>query len=149
MDPNNTSEGYTLGRLMATLERIQQEALNDVNASVVDRYFGAASATPNVVFVRLLKNARHHVRKAQDAPDKGGLIFLLDKLVDEMADRFDPNANGFPSYLPLEQQGLFVLGYHQMRKWLWMTNEERNEWEKAHPTAPRAYVWKTGRLTDR
>jgi CRISPR-associated protein Csd1 len=141
MDPNNPSEGYILGRLMAVLERIQQEAIDNVNASVVDRYFSGASATPKTVFVRLLKNARHHVTKAKDDDAKAGFIFLLDRLIDELASRFDPNRNGFPAHLDLEQQGLFVLGYHQMRKWLWMTKEERTEWEKKYPDAPRAYLW--------
>ena len=141
MDPNNLSEGYTLGRLMAVLERIQQEAINNVNASVVDRYFSGASATPKTVFVRLLKNARHHVTKAKDDEAKAGFIFRLDKLIDELASRFDPNRNGFPAHLDLDQQGLFVLGYHQMRKWLWMPREERAEWEKKYPDAPRTYVW--------
>ncbi len=145
MDPSNSSSGYTLGRLMAVLERMQQEAMENVNASVVDRYFSAASAAPKSVFVRLMKNARHHVRKAQDDPDRGGTVFRLDRLVDELADRFDPEQNGFPSHLDLEQQGLFVLGYHQMRRWLWMPGEERERWEKAHPSAPRAYLWKTSK----
>lgn len=148
MDPSHRSEGYTLGQLMAVIERLQQEALNPgaltenrINASVVDRYFGGASASPKSVFVRLLKNTRHHVRKARDNSGKGGLIFLLEKLLDELADQFDPKRNGFPAYLDLEQQGLFVLGYHQMRRWLWMNKEDRAEWEKSHPTAPSAYQW--------
>jgi CRISPR-associated protein Csd1 len=145
MDPSNSSSGYTLGRLMAVLERIQQEAMQNVNASVVDRYFSAASAAPKSVFVRLMKNTRHHVRKAQDDPDRGGTVFRLDRLVDELANQFDPKQNGFPSHLDLEQQGLFVLNYHQMRRWLWMPGEERERWEKAHPLAPRAYLWKTGK----
>jgi CRISPR-associated protein Csd1 len=141
MDATNTSPGYVLGRLMAVLERAQQEALGNPNASVVDRFFSGASATPKAVFVRLLKNARHHVRKAKDDPEKGGMVFRLERLIDDLADRFDPKHNGFPSHLDLEQQGLFVLGYHQMRKWLWMTREERAAWEQANPDAPRAYLW--------
>lgn len=145
MDPTNLSEGYALGRLMAVLERIQQEAIGDVNASVVDRYFSGASATPKIVFVRLLKNARHHVTKAKDDDAKAGFVFRLDKLIDELASRFDPKRNGFPAHLDLDQQGLFVLGYHQMRKWLWMSREERSEWEKAHAEAPREYLWSKAR----
>jgi len=65
MDPTNGSEGYTLGRLMAVLERLQQVALGSINASLADRYFSGASATPKAAFVRLLRNARHHVSKAR------------------------------------------------------------------------------------
>ena len=141
MDPINPSEGYTLGRLMAVLERMQQAAIGDVNASIVDRYFSGASANPKTVFVRLLKNTRHHVSKAKDDDRSAGLVFLLDKLVDELASQFDPKHNGFPAYLDLEQQGLFVLGYHQMRKWLWMSKEEREAWDRIHQDAPKAYLW--------
>ncbi|MBI2817802.1 MAG: type I-C CRISPR-associated protein Cas8c/Csd1 [Acidobacteria bacterium] len=141
MDPTNTSEGYTLGRLMAVLERIQQEAIGDVNASVVDRYFSGASANPKTVFVRLLKNARHHVSKAKDDSKRAGIVFLMDKLLDELTSQFDPKRNGFPAYLDLEQQGLFVLGYHHMRKWLWMSKEERAAWEQNHREAPKAFLW--------
>ena len=145
MDPNNASEGYVLGRLLAVLERIQQEAIGDVNASVIDRYFSGASASPKTVFVRLLKNSRHHVGKLRGDAGKGGIVFLLDRLVDELADRFNPKQNGFPSHLNLEQQGLFVLGYHQMRKWLWMSKEEREVWGEQNPAASRAYIWNSSK----
>lgn len=141
MNPSNTNPGYTLGRLMAVLERIQQEALGDINATVIDRYFSGASGAPKSVFVRLLKNARNHVRKAKDDSSKSGIIFLLDKLLDELSIRFDPGDNGFPAHLSLEDQGLFVIGYHHMRHWLWMTKEERKKWESAHNNLPRAYLW--------
>lgn len=127
MDPNNQNPGYLLGRLMANLERLQQAALGNPNASVVDRYFSAASARPRGVFVRLLKNARHHARKAQDNdnPTVGRLARWLDRQVDDIADRFDPRNNGFPAALSVEEQGMFVLGYHQQRHWLWLSKEER------------------------
>lgn len=141
MNPENTSEGYALGLLMAVLERLQQEALENINASVVDRYFSGASANPKTVFVRLLKNARHHASKASGIESKGGFIFRLERIIDELAGRFDPKHNGFPAWLNIEQQGLFVLGYHQMRKWLWMSREERTDWEKGHRNVSPAFLW--------
>jgi len=126
MDPNNDNPGYLLGRLMAVIERIQQLAIGNVNASVVDRFFSGASATPRAVFTRLLKNARHHVAKAKGASASQGTAGWLDRQVDEIASRFDPSAGGFPAYLDLEQQGLFILGYHHMRHWLWLKKEDRD-----------------------
>ena len=41
-----------------------------------------------------------------------------------------------------------MLGYHHMRKWLWMTNDERAQWERQHPDAPRAYIWSTAKDAD-
>jgi len=150
MNPSHENPGYTLGLLIAVLERLQAQALGDVNASVVDRYFSAASATPRTVFVRLLKNAHHHVRKARDSDDKRdrAMVFRCSRMIDELASRFDVDTkrypcrtSGLPAHLDLEQQGLFVLGYHQMRHWLWMTKEERATWEADHPDAPRAFRW--------
>ena len=141
MDPINNSQGYILGRLLAVLERLQQEALGNINASVVDRYFSGASASPKSVFVRLLKNARHHVSKLKGEGEKYGLALRWDKIIDDIADRFDPKHNGFPSHLDLEQQGLFILGYHQMRKWLWLSREDRDTWENEHQAVPRVYAW--------
>jgi CRISPR-associated protein Csd1 len=143
MDPDNKEPGYLLGRMMAVLERLQQLALGgDVNATVIDRFFGAASATPQSVFPRLLKNARHHARKAEDTPQQGAAIWL-DRQLDEIAfalkverRSYGPGA-GFPSHLSLEQQGLFVLGYHHQRHWLWMKKEDRERVtaERVQPAA--------------
>jgi len=124
-----------------------------VNASIVDRYFSGASASPKSVFGSLLRNARHHARKAKEDTKSKGQIFNLERLIDQICSQFDVSLqdaanpktvyeNGFPSYLSLEQQGMFVLGYHQMRKWLWMKREERDIWNIEHGDAPRAYVWK-------
>lgn len=124
LDPANTNPGYLCGRLMAVIERLQQVALGDVNASVVDRYFGAASATPRAVFVRLLRNAQHHARKAQDDPTRARTVAWLKRQVDEISAHFDPRQNGFPPYLDLEEQGLFILGYHQQRHALWSRRTE-------------------------
>ncbi len=133
MDPTNTEPGYLLGRLMAVLERLQQLALGtDVNATVVDRFFGAASATPQAVFPRLLKNARHHARKAADDSRSTGLARWLEHEIDEIIAPLGVEQHrqglpytGFPPHLPLDQQGLFVLGYHQQRHWLRMSRDER------------------------
>lgn len=124
MDPTNTQPGYLLGRLMAVIERLQQLALADVNASVVDRYFSAASASPRSVFVRLLKSTRHHARKAKDEPSTAGGARWLERQLDEIAAPFDPGHNGFPAWLALEQQALFVLGYHHQRHALWTKREQ-------------------------
>lgn len=149
MDPNNTNPGYVLGCLMAVLERLQQEALGDVNASVIDKYFSGASAAPRATFDRLLKNARHHVKKAREG-DNPGLVFRLERLIDQLMTRINVDHKvaaktfrpiGFPLTLPIEQQGLFVIGYHHMRHFLWMNAETRTAWEAAHPDAPDAFVY--------
>lgn len=146
MDPLNTADAYLLGRLLAVLERLQSLAVN-AKATIVDRYFGAASASPRTVFVRLLRNARHHSQKARDSAESAGLAFRLERLIDDLSSHFDVKRNSFPASLSLEHQGLFVLGYHQMRHWLWMNAEERRRWEELNPAAPRAYLWYSPKST--
>jgi len=153
MNPNCVDKGYLLGQLMSVLEKLQTEALGSVNASIVDRYFAGASASPKSVFGSLLRNARHHARKAKDKEDKWWIAQRLEDLIDQLCSQFEiclqdtenPMAvfeNGFPAYLSLEQQGMFVLGYHQMRKWLkWKSKEEQDAWNAGHSDAPKAYLW--------
>lgn len=152
MNPNCTDKGYLLGQLMSVLEKLQTEALGSVNASIIDRYFSGASASPKSVFGSLLRNARHHARKAKDESNNKGQIFNLERLIDQLCSQFDVSLkktedpktvyeNAFPAYLSQEQQGMFVLGYHQMRKWLWMNRDERDIWNTEHPDAARAYLW--------
>jgi len=111
MDPSNTNTGYRLGRLFAVLERLQGAAIGNPNATIVDRYFGAASKTPVLVFPRLLSLAQHHASKA----DNGG---YFQKLIEEIVEPLDP-ADAFPSVLDLPTQGMFALGYYHQRAALW------------------------------
>ena len=153
MNPTCTDKGYLLGQLMSVLEKLQTEALGNVNASVIDRYFAGASASPKSVFGSLLRNARHHARKAKDKEDKWWIAERLEDLIDQLCSQFEiclqdtenPRAvfeNGFPAHLSQVQQGMFVLGYHQMRKWLkWKSKEEQDAWNSVHQDAPKAYLW--------
>jgi len=127
MDPGNTDPGYLLGRLMAVIERMQQLALGqDVNATVIDRYFSGASAAPAAVVPRLLKNLRHHAAKAKDDDQRAGMAMWLERQADEIL----AGIGAFPKHLDLERQGLFVLGYHHQRHWLWLKREEREALEQ-------------------
>jgi CRISPR-associated protein Csd1 len=107
LDPDNREIGYRLGRLFAVLERLQADAINSPNATIVDRYFGAASATPAVVFPRLMKLAQHHASKST----RGS---WFQRQIQDVVEGLDP-ANAFPSTLPMNQQGLFAVGYYHQR----------------------------------
>jgi CRISPR-associated protein Csd1 len=128
MDPTNSNPGYLLGRLMAVIERLQQLAQPEIKTTVVDRYFAGGSAAPRAVFVRLLKGARHHAKKSKDEPKTRGTAQWLESQLDCIAFRFNPKQDGFPTSLSLEDQGLFVLGYHHQRHVLWMSKEQRSSW---------------------
>lgn len=108
LDKENTNAGYRLGRLFAALERAQSAALGDnVNATIRDRYYGAASATPASIFPVLLRNAQHHLGRLRK--DRTGLAVNLEKEIGEIMDGL---GSTFPKSLRLESQGQFAIGYY-------------------------------------
>lgn len=110
LDPDELDPAYRLGRLFAVLERAQQIALPDINATIKDKYFGAASATPRTVFPVLLKLAQHHLRVDACRWLEGRIEQILDPMAPQKA---------WPAHLKLEEQGLFALGYYHQRADLW------------------------------
>ncbi|PAU77165.1 type I-C CRISPR-associated protein Cas8c/Csd1 [Halomonas salipaludis] len=109
LDPYSTHPGYLLGRLFAELESAQRGALgNEVNATIRDRYYGAASATPASVFPMLLRNVQHHLSNMRKK-DKGGLAH---KIEGEIGTIIDGLGDRFPKNLPIEEQGRFAIGYY-------------------------------------
>ncbi|MGH2340115.1 type I-C CRISPR-associated protein Cas8c/Csd1 [Segnochrobactraceae bacterium EtOH-i3] len=109
LDRDNPSPAYQLGRLFAVMETAQYFALGKVNATIRDRYFGAASATPASVFPLLLRNVQSHLGKLRKE-HKGG---WLEREITDIMDRLGPE---LPRSLPLEAQGRFVLGYYHQRR---------------------------------
>lgn len=108
LDTRNPSVGYRLGRLFAALERTQEEASPGLNATIRDRYYGAASSTPVAVFTTLLRLKNHHLAKIGN---KGRAVHL-EKLMGEIVD----GIGDFPSHMPLQEQGRFALGYYHQRQ---------------------------------
>ena len=116
IDIENKNIAYRLGRLFAVLEEAQSAALN-VKATIRDRYYGAASATPSLVFPSLIRNHMHHVsdlRKGKSAewvkePEKKAVA--LERSVREILKEIPPE---FPKNFSIEDQGRFAIGfYHQ------------------------------------
>jgi CRISPR-associated protein Csd1 len=106
---DDPSEAYQLGRLFAALETAQRLALGRVNATIRDRYFGAASATPAGVFPLLLRGAQNHVGKLR----KEHKEVWIEREIGEIVDRL-PSA--LPRSLKLEAQGRFAIGYYHQRQ---------------------------------
>jgi CRISPR-associated protein Csd1 len=109
LDASTEDVAYRCGRLLAVIEEVQRAALGDVNATVVDRFYGTASTAPIAVFSRLLKGAQPHLAKLRR--DRPGTYRALDARLQEVL----APVHGFPSALNLEQQGLFALGYYHQR----------------------------------
>jgi len=107
LDPANINPAYRLGRLFAVLEKIQEEASPGLNATIRDRYYGAASSTPVAVFTTLLRLKNHHLGKLP--PGRG---VQMEKLIGEIMD----GLADFPRQLALPEQGRFSLGYYHQRQ---------------------------------
>lgn len=108
LDPNSTDIGYRLGRLFAVLEKAQQDALPGINATIKDRFYGAASATPASVFPRLIRMSQHHMSKAEYG-------HVSDRRMGEVME----GVTTFPRHLDLDGQAMFALGYYHQRNALW------------------------------
>lgn len=104
---------YVLGRLFAILERAQQDAIGNVNASVKDRYFTSACASPSRVFPLLLRLAQHHISKVKQ---ENKPTFNYDRRIGDILNLLDIEKNPFPAHLTFDEQGAFVLGYYHQRK---------------------------------
>ncbi|WP_280550352.1 type I-C CRISPR-associated protein Cas8c/Csd1 [Halomonas sp. 11-S5] len=109
LDRHSTHPGYLLGRLFAELENAQRSALgSEVNATIRDRYYGAASATPASIFPMLLRNVQNHLSNMRKK-DKGGLAH---KIEGEISSIIGGLGESFPKNLNIEDQGRFAIGYY-------------------------------------
>ncbi len=103
LDKTNTNQAYLCGRLFAVLERIQQNALGNLNRTIKDSYFASACSTPSLVFPKLISLAQNHLKKDDFAKPNNDLVGeIIDMLGTE-----------FPSTLSLQEQGRFMIGYYQ------------------------------------
>jgi CRISPR-associated protein Csd1 len=108
LDPDHPSPAYQLGRLFRVLEDAQYAALGAVNATIGDRYYGAASSTPARVFGPLLRGLRTHVA---DARKRGKGLWIEPRVAEIMA-RLPAE---LPKTLRLEDQARFAVGYYHER----------------------------------
>ena len=111
LDLATTNSAYRLGRLFAVLERLQRAALGQRNATVRDRFYASASATPALVFPALIRNARNHSKSVRSKVGAG----LAEWFEDHIAEIVSGMSGSFPRTLPLEEQGRFAIGYYHQR----------------------------------
>ena len=119
LDHSNISPGYRLGRLFAVLEKIQEEANPGINATIRERFYGAASSTPVTVFSNLMKLKNHHLGKLENPGRKVNLERLISEIMDGIRD--------FPSHLSLADQGRFAIGYYHQRQALFSKSTEAKQ----------------------
>ena len=110
LDRNCKNKGYLVGRLFAVLEKVQQDTHPRLNATITDRYYGAASTNPVTVFPQLLKLNQHHLSNYGN--EKQGLKTIREKELGEIINALD----AFPAHLTLEEQARFAIGYYHEKQ---------------------------------
>lgn len=114
LDPGNTNKGYMLGRLFAVYEEVQRAALGgSVNATIKDKFYGAASATPQKVYRTLDAGSQNHFSKLRK--QSPGRAVNLEKLLISITDLMEPGSDPYPAALNAAEQALFGLGYYHQR----------------------------------
>ena len=117
LNQDSNHEAYVLGRLFSVLEAIQSDAIPGINATIRDKYFSSASATPGVVFPTLVNLAQKHLRKL----DEGKKIFY-DKQLTELMSKLGET---YPNRMNLPQQGAFQLGYYHQTQYRFTKKEDK------------------------
>lgn len=123
-DPDDPNPARRLGRLFALIERAQLAALgDDINATVKDKFLGAAAATPGRVFPMLIGNAEtHHLKRLRNGhsdarwiKDAGHARAVAAGLGRDIGQLWGETGIGAPAQHDSEEQGLFFVGYYQER----------------------------------
>lgn len=118
LDENSTDVAYLLGRWFAVLEEAQERANPEIKATIRDRFFNSACGTPAYVFPLLQKLALHHLKKLE-GPSK----IWIDKLFSDILGKL--HVGEIPRHLPLEEQGVFILGYYHQKQKRYEKKEEK------------------------
>lgn len=113
----STNIPYTLGRLFAVYEALQEAANPGINATIKDKYFNSASATPAVIFPILDNLAQKHLRKL-NTPQK----VYYDKQIGQLKCILGENN---PVRLTLPEQGSFNLGYYHQKQARYTKKEDK------------------------
>lgn len=114
----NTNVAYRCGAWVAVYASMQQFAMRDVQAGIVQRYYASACQMPALVLGQLSILSVPHQDKI-----KGDYL----KMYLEMLDKVTCDIGEIPTMLNLEQQAYFALGYRQMTAEL---NRKLNELRK-------------------
>lgn len=126
LDPANLNKGYILGRLFAVYEEVQRAALGgNVNATIKDKFYGSASATPQKVFRTLDAGSQNHFSKLRKL--SFGRAVNLEKLLTSITDLMEPGNDPIPASLSSAEQALFGIGYYHQRSDFFRKREEPAE----------------------
>ena len=117
LNENSTNIPYTLGRLFAVYEAVQERANPGINATIKDKYFNSAASTPATIFPILDNLCQKHLRKLDTA-----LRIYYDKQITQLKNILGETN---PLRLTLPEQGSFNLGYYHQKQSIYMKKEEQ------------------------
>ena len=117
LNQDSTNVPYNLGRFFSLLEAVQSAANPGINATIKDKYFNSASATPAIVFPVLVNLAQKHLKKLD-----GGLRTYYDKQITALLSKL---GESYPPRMNLPQQGCFQLGYYHQTQSRFEKKEEK------------------------
>ena len=113
LDKSNSNPAYLAGRLFALLERIQEKAIPGVKANITHRYFRTDSATPGIIFGRLLQLSAFHLSKIKK--EHGGLGYYFDRQIQEVLELLPGGQATFDKFFTPDQQSIFAVGYYHQK----------------------------------
>ena len=119
LNENSTNIPYTLGRLFAVYEAVQEQANPGINATIKDKYFNSAASIPATIFPILDNLCPKHLRKLNPK-----LRVYFDKQIAQLKDVFGET---YPIRLTLPEQGSFNLGYYHQKQARYNKKEETEE----------------------
>lgn len=117
LNENSTNIPYTLGRLFAVYEEAQERANPGINATIKDKYFNSAAATPATIFPILSNLSQKHLRKLDI-----GARTVLDRKISGILGIL---GESFPVRLSLPEQGSFYLGYYHQKQSRFTKKEDK------------------------
>ena len=117
LNETSTNIPYTLGRLFAVYEALQESANPGINTTIKDKYFNSASATPATIFPILDNLSQKHLRKLDT-----GLRITYDRQIGALKNILGESN---PARLSLPEQGSFNLGYYHQKQFRYTKKEEK------------------------
>ena len=117
LNENSTNVPYTLGRLFSVYEAVQEWANPGINATIKDKYFNSAAATPAVIFPILDNLCQKHLRKLEV-----GKRIYCERQIGDLKNRLGESN---PMRLTLPEQGSFNLGYYHQKQLRYTKKEEQ------------------------
>ncbi len=117
LNESSTNIPYTLGRLFAVYEAVQEAANPGLNATIKDKYFNSASATPAVIFSILGNLSQKHLRKLEV-----GQRIYYEKQISALKGVL---GESYPTRLSLPEQGSFDLGYYHQNQFRYTKKEDK------------------------